>query len=99
VNLKKRCAKDIMAELEGAHGREALSFGDEEKSRHFANGSITLENDPRSGRSPQSDLSESVRPHIEESPFTLGKRMFQKFRTAKPTCLRILQRKSWAQKM
>jgi hypothetical protein len=53
---KKLFARGIRAELEGVDGYEALCLSAVEKwRRRFANGRITLEDDPRSGRPPQSD--------------------------------------------
>jgi hypothetical protein len=48
---KKLSARDIMAELEGVYGHEALSLSVVKKGRkRFVSGRITLEDDPGSGR-------------------------------------------------
>jgi hypothetical protein len=91
LTLRKPFAKVIRAELDGVDGHEAFCLSAVKKRRtRIANGRITLEGDPRSGRPRQSDLSESVRALIEESPFFLCKRMSQKLRIAKTTCLHVL---------
>jgi hypothetical protein len=51
--LKKLSARDITVELEGVYGHEALSLSAVKKRRkRFANGRITLKDDPRSGTPP-----------------------------------------------
>jgi hypothetical protein len=95
LTLKKLSAKDITAELEGVDGHEALCLSAVRKWRkRLANGIITLEDDPRSVRPSQSDLSGSVHAHIEESPVILCKRVCQKLRIAKKLayafCMKLL---------
>jgi transposase len=86
LTLKKLSARDIMAELEGEYGHEALSLSAVKKWRkRFVNVRITLEDDPRSGRPPQCDLYESLRALIDESPFVSCKRMCQKLRIPNTT--------------
>jgi hypothetical protein len=82
---------DITAELEGIDGYEARCLSAVKKWRkRFASRRITLESDPRSGRPQQSDLSESVRALIKESPLILCKCMCQKLWIAKTTCPRVM---------
>jgi hypothetical protein len=91
--LKRSSAKGVWADLEGVYGLEALCLSPVRKWRNgFANGRIALEDDPRSGRPPQNDLSESIRALIETSPFLLCKPMCQKLRMAKKTCLHVLHK-------
>jgi hypothetical protein len=58
--------------------------------KQFVNGRITLEDDSQSGRPPRSDFSESLRTLIDETSFISWKRMWQKLRILKTTCLRVL---------
>jgi hypothetical protein len=89
--LKRLSARDITAELVGVYGHAALSLSAVKKWRkRFVNGRITLEDDPRSGRPPRSDLCESLRALIDEGPFIACKRMYQKRMIPKTTCLRVL---------
>jgi hypothetical protein len=91
LTLKKLSGSDITAELEGVYGHEALSLSAVKKWRkRFVNGRMTLEDNPRSGRTPRSDLCESLRALIDECPFISCKRMCQKLRIPKTTCLRGL---------
>jgi hypothetical protein len=65
---KKLPARDITAELEGAYGHGPLSLSAVKKWRKgFVNGSITLKDDPRSGRPPRSDFCESLQALIAEA--------------------------------
>jgi hypothetical protein len=51
LTLRKLSVMDIMVELNGVCGHEALSLSAVRKWRkRFVNGRITLEDDPRSGR-------------------------------------------------
>jgi hypothetical protein len=91
LTLKKLSARDIIADLEGVYGHEALSLSAMKKWRkRFVNGRIALEGDPRSTRPPRSDFCESLRALIDESPFLSSKRICQKLRIPKTTCLRVL---------
>jgi transposase len=90
LTLKKLSARDITAELEGVYEHEALSLSAVKKwCKRFVNGRITLEDDPRSGRPPRSNLCESLRALVDENPFISCKRMCQKLRIPKTTCLRV----------
>jgi transposase len=61
--LKNLSVRDITAELEGMYGHEALSLSAVKKWRkRFINGRRTLEDDPRSGRPPRSDLCDLYGP-------------------------------------
>jgi hypothetical protein len=91
LTLEKPSAKGINAELGCVYGHESLCLSALKKWRkRLANRRITPEDGPRSGRPPQSDVSESLRALIEESPFISCRRMRQKLPTAKTTYLRIL---------
>jgi hypothetical protein len=58
--LKIRCAKDIRDELEGVYGHKWLSLSTVKKWRNLlVNKRIKLEDEPRLGRPPQTDLCES----------------------------------------
>jgi hypothetical protein len=57
--------------------------------RHFTNGRVALEGDPRSERPPHSSLCESVRAFIMKNPFISGMRMCQKLQITKTTCLGV----------
>jgi hypothetical protein len=68
---------------EGYHGRirgcvrhEVLSLSAVKKWRKRVNGGTTLEDDPRSGRRPRSDLCESPRDLIDETRFISCKCMY-----------------------
>jgi hypothetical protein len=91
LTLKTLSARAIRTELEAVYGHEALSLAAVKKWRkRFLNGRVSLDDDPRSGRPPVSDLAESVRTLLEETPFISCKRMCSKLRIAKTTCLRVL---------
>jgi hypothetical protein len=81
------------AELERVYGHEALSLSAVNKWRkQFVTGRIALEDDPRSGRPPRSELFESLWALIGETPFISYRSMCQKLRVPKTTCLRILHK-------
>jgi transposase len=91
LTLKKLSARDVTGELGGVYGHEVFSLSAVKKWRkRFANGRITLEDAPRSGRPLRSDLCESLRALIEETRFISCNRMCQKLRIPKTTCLRVL---------
>jgi transposase len=91
LTFKMLSARDIMAELEGIYGHEALSGSMVRKwLKRFVNGKITLEDDPWSERPRQSNLSESLRVLIKETVFISCKCMHQNLRIPKTTCLRVL---------
>jgi hypothetical protein len=91
LTLKKLSAVDITAGLKRVYRHEALCLSAGKKwHKRFVNGRITLQDDPRSGRPPRSDLYESLRALIDESPFISCKRMCQKPQIPKTTCLRVL---------
>jgi hypothetical protein len=76
--------KGTWAALEGVYGHEALCLSVTKKyPKRFTNGRIRPEDNSRSGRASQSNLSESVHALIEESPFILCKRIRQKLWIAK----------------
>jgi hypothetical protein len=53
LTLEKLSARDIAGEWEGLSEHDAqVAFGDDKWRKRFANRRITLEDDPRSGRSP-----------------------------------------------
>jgi hypothetical protein len=82
--LKKLSAKANRTEFEAVYGYEALSLSTVKKWRKcFANGRITLGDDPRSGIPPESDMTESMRALLEEIPLVSCKRMCQKLRISK----------------
>jgi hypothetical protein len=58
--------------------------------KQLVNGSASLEDDIRSGAQPRSGLYEFLWVLIEEAPFPSCKRMCQKLRTPKTTCLNDL---------
>jgi hypothetical protein len=60
------------------------------RRKRFANGRITLEDCPQSGRGPRSDLYESLRAVIDETPFISCRNIYQKLSIPKTTCLRVL---------
>jgi hypothetical protein len=64
--LKVLSAKEIAVELKGSMVMKLSLSAAKKWHRCVANGRVTLEDDPRSGRPAQSNLSESVRPIIEE---------------------------------
>jgi hypothetical protein len=85
LTLKKLSARDITAELEAVYGHEAISLSTVRKWRNrFVNGRITLEDDPRSGGPPRSDLCEFLPAFISCTCIC------QKLRIPKITCLRVL---------
>jgi hypothetical protein len=91
LTLKKLFVRNVTAELEGVCGHEALSLWAVKKWRErFVDGRIPLTGGRQPGRPPQSDLYESLRALIDETPFILGKHICQKLRIPKTTCLRIL---------
>jgi hypothetical protein len=91
LTLKKVSAIDITVELEGVHGREALSLSAVKKWRkRFVNMMITLEDDPCSERLPRSNPYEFLRALIDEAPFISCERMCQKLRIPKTTCVPVL---------
>jgi hypothetical protein len=91
LTIQKLFAKGIRAELDGVYGHEVICLSAVKKWRkRLAIGRITLEDDPRSGRPPNNDLSESVCALIKENPLISCKGMCQEFRLAKTTCPRVL---------
>jgi hypothetical protein len=58
--------------------------------KRFVNRRITLDKDLRSGKPPWSDLCESLRALIDETPFISCKHMYSKLQIPKTTCLRVL---------
>jgi hypothetical protein len=61
VIVKEQSAREIVTDLAGVYGHEALSVGSEEMAQTFRQWESHLEDHPWSGRLPQNDLCESVR--------------------------------------
>jgi hypothetical protein len=89
--LKKLSARDVTPELEGEHGPDGFSLSAVKKWRkRFVTGRITLEDNPRSGRRPRSDLCESPWALIDEITLISCTCMCQKLWIPKTTCLCVL---------
>jgi len=89
--LKGIKPKAIYAELKGVYGDDVCSISTVKKwNKRFFEGRTKLEDDTRSGRPQNIDLSRSVLDLLEEFPFMSCKAICTVLEIPKTSCLRIL---------
>jgi hypothetical protein len=89
--LKGLSPKDVHTELESAYVHEGLCLRPVYRwHKPLMHGRTKRFHDPRSGRSLQNDLADSIRTMIQEFTVTLYEHLCGQFRLARSTCLRLL---------
>jgi hypothetical protein len=89
--LKGLHGQAIDAELEHVYHTDAFALPTVKKwRRRFAQGTTSLCDDPRSGRTLTTDLAAAIASLLKEKPFISWKVLSRHFRIAKVSCLRIL---------